>query len=136
MRSAFEILSIPQQTIARVAQAVPGLDTVDSLLLARVEIEARYSPFLRRQESDLKIFLQDESLTLDPHMDYDLIEGLSSEVRERLMVVRPTTFGAAKRMEGMTPASVVSLLKFAKRTNRQHNNDQSLPQKPVYPAST
>ena len=55
----------------------------------------RYSPFLRRQESDLKVFLEDENLTLDPHMNYDLIEGLSSEVRERLMVARPTTFVSA-----------------------------------------
>lgn len=125
IRSAFEILSNTRVTMTNVAQAVPGLNAIDPQLLARVEIEGRYSPFLRRQESDLKVFLEDENLTLDPHMNYELIEGLSSEVRERLIATRPTTFGAAKRMEGMTPASVVSLLRFAKRTNHQQNSHSS-----------
>ena len=80
------------------------------------------------------MFMEDESLLLDPHMDYSTITGLSSEVRERLFTVRPTTMvsnmhvsiygmltalkGAAKRMEGMTPSSVVALLRHAKRTYR------------------
>jgi tRNA uridine 5-carboxymethylaminomethyl modification enzyme len=93
----------------------------------------RYSPFLRRQEADLKAFHEDEDLALDPHMDYSGVAGISSEVKEKLAVIRPTTIvggsnsdqcakyscpfqGAAKRMEGMTPSSVVLLLKHAKRT--------------------
>jgi len=55
------------------------------------EFPGRYSPFLRRQEADLKAFHEDEDLTLDPHMDYSGVAGVSSEVKERLAVVRPTT---------------------------------------------
>lgn len=80
--------------------------------------------------------MDDEALLLDPQMDYASVRGLSSEVRERLYRVRPTTMvrvsnivciflakvesdqGAAKRMEGMTPTSVVCLLRHAKRTHR------------------
>ena len=50
-----------------------------------------YSPHLRRQEADLRVFLEDETLVLDPHMDYRAVPGLSSEVRERLFTVRPTS---------------------------------------------
>ena len=35
--------------------------------------------------------MEDEALALDPHLDYATIEGLSSEVRERLARVRPTS---------------------------------------------
>jgi hypothetical protein len=35
--------------------------------------------------------MEDETLLLDPHMDYSIVTGLSSEVRERLFAVRPTT---------------------------------------------
>jgi tRNA uridine 5-carboxymethylaminomethyl modification enzyme len=89
----------------------------------------RYSAHLRRQEADLRVFMDDETLTLDPHMDYGSIEGLSSEVRERLSHVRPTTMGAAKRMEGMTPTSAVALLRFAKRTHGRTwtNSDKEPP---------
>ena len=52
---------------------------------------AIYSSHLRRQEADLRTFMEDEALALDPHLDYATIEGLSSEVRERLARVRPTS---------------------------------------------
>jgi hypothetical protein len=100
-------------TVDDLVSGVPGLDTIDPRLLSRVAIDGnrppgfslfgiyliffgghlpflgRYSPFLKRQESDLKVFHEDESLTLDREIDYSLIEGLSSEVRERLEKVRP-----------------------------------------------
>lgn len=91
--------------------------------------------YLQRQEADVRAFMDDETLTLDPTLDYGSVEGLSLEVRERLQLIRPTSFvsvvalcatfrvdakraysqGAAKRMEGMTPASLVVLFRYAKR---------------------
>ena len=41
--------------------------------------------------ADLRVFMEDESLILDPQMDYQKVDGLSSEVKERLGKVRPTT---------------------------------------------
>lgn len=55
------------------------------------ESPGRYSPFLRRQEADLKAFHEDEDLVLDPHMDYSGIAGISSEVKEKLAAIQPTT---------------------------------------------
>ena len=56
---------------------------------------AVYSSHLRRQEADLKVFMEDESLALDPQLNYESVEGLSSEVRERLARVRPTSIVSA-----------------------------------------
>ena len=58
-----------------------------------------YSSHLRRQAADLRTFLADEALALDPALDYGAVEGLSAEVRERLRRVRP--------------ASIVSVLQFS-----------------------
>ena len=52
-------------------------------------IAARYEPFLARQEADLKTFMEDESETINPSINYDMIEGLSAEIRERLSQFRP-----------------------------------------------
>ena len=46
---------------------------------------------MARQEADLQEFMKDETLILDPHLDYHTVVGLSSEIRERLQVVRPAT---------------------------------------------
>ena len=51
----------------------------------------RYNSHLRRQEADLRKFMDDENLALDPQIDYNTINGLSSEVKERLFTVRPTS---------------------------------------------
>ncbi|KAG1748096.1 mitochondrial translation optimization protein [Suillus lakei] len=117
MRSAYDMLKIPGMTAADLVRsgAVPGLDLVEPHIRARIDIEASYAPHLQRQLADLALFHADESLQLDPDMDYSKVQGLSEEVRERLQRVRPTTLGAARRMEGMTPTSAIYLLKHARR---------------------
>ncbi|KAF8881583.1 glucose inhibited division protein A-domain-containing protein [Infundibulicybe gibba] len=115
-RSAFEMLRYPGITTSSLKAAVPLLADIDPQVLLRIDIDGQYSAHLFRQEADLRVFMEDESLMLDPQMDYASVPGLSSEVRERLYAVKPTTIGAAKRMEGMTPTSVVYLLRHAKKT--------------------
>jgi len=115
IRSGFDMLANPRVTINDLIPAIPALGAFDPQVLTRVDIDGRYSPFLKRQEADLKAFHEDEDLALDPRLDYSGISGISAEVKEKLAVIRPTTIGAAKRMEGMTPSSVVLLLKHAKR---------------------
>ncbi|KAI9065742.1 glucose-inhibited division protein A subfamily [Trametes sanguinea] len=117
LKSAFDMLRHRNVPIEALKTVIPELKSVHPLILTRVETDAIYSSHLRRQEADLRLFMEDEALQLDPHLDYNTIEGLSSEVKERLFRVRPTSIGAAKRMEGMTPTSMIYLLKHARRTN-------------------
>lgn len=115
-RTAFHMLRYPNITSTDLLQAVPDLSSIPPHILARIDIEGTYCPHLSRQEADVKVFMEDESLLLDPGMEYSNVPGLSSEVMEKLYRVRPSTIGAAKRIEGMTPTSVVYLLKYAKKT--------------------
>ncbi|TFK38386.1 glucose inhibited division protein A-domain-containing protein [Crucibulum laeve] len=117
-RTAFDLLRYPKVNMESMKAVIPELKDLDSIILSRIDIDGQYHPHLIRQEADLRTFMEDESLLLDPQMDYVTIPGLSSEVIERLYKVKPTTIGAAKRMEGMTPTSVICLLKHAKRTWR------------------
>ncbi|KAJ7485075.1 mitochondrial translation optimization protein [Mycena galericulata] len=87
----------------------------------------RYSPFVSRQEADLEEFMKDETLVLDPQIDYHAVTGLSSEIRERLQRIRPATLGAAKRMEGMKPTSIVHLLRHSRRGSPQDGPEQAPP---------
>jgi len=123
MRSAFDMLRHQGVTLESIKAALPEVAAQDPLILDRVAIDGRYNLHLRRQEADLRVFLDDENLTLDPQINYDTVEGLSSEVKERLAKIRPISIGAARRMEGMTPTSIVSLLRFAKSTGRRREAD-------------
>lgn len=69
---------------------------------------------LPSQTHDVNLFLRDENLLISPDIDYSTLPGMSIEVRQRLMDHRPTTLGQAKRLEGVTPASLVSLFKHVR----------------------
>lgn len=50
----------------------------------------RYDNLLRRQQADLAVFASDEGINISPEIDYENIQGLSSEIKERLKKIRPT----------------------------------------------
>jgi tRNA uridine 5-carboxymethylaminomethyl modification enzyme len=68
-----------------------------------------------RQARDIEMFRDDEHVALPADLDYASVSVLSTEEREKLTAVRPTSLGAAARISGVTPASLVALLRHAKR---------------------
>ena len=82
---------------------------------AVIETEARYAGYLDRQAADIRAFRRDEDLALPSDLDYGEITALSNEVRARLQAVRPATIGQAARIPGVTPAAVLTLLRYVKR---------------------
>ncbi|EHH67730.1 tRNA uridine-5-carboxymethylaminomethyl(34) synthesis enzyme MnmG [Gluconobacter morbifer] len=75
-----------------------------------VETEARYGGYLHRQEREIRQLASESAIALPANLDYTAIGGLSSEMRERLAQARPTSFAAAQRVRGVTPAALVALL--------------------------
>ncbi|KAF7363698.1 Mitochondrial translation optimization protein 1 [Mycena sanguinolenta] len=114
-----EMLCYPNVKASDVRAATPALSGVDLRILSRVQVDGVYSIFVSRQEADVRDFMKDETLVLDPNLDYFAVHGLSSEIRERLQRIRPATLGAAKRMEGMTPVSLVLLLQHSSAFQRR-----------------
>ncbi|KIP02614.1 hypothetical protein PHLGIDRAFT_130646 [Phlebiopsis gigantea 11061_1 CR5-6] len=115
LRSAFDLFRAPTLTLAELIPAIPSLADVAPDIWERVRIEGLYHPQLERQDADVQAFLKYEHLTLSPNMDYHQVEGLSFEARERLTKVKPASIGAAQRMEGITPAAMHLLVKYARR---------------------
>jgi tRNA uridine 5-carboxymethylaminomethyl modification enzyme len=60
-----------------------------------------------------------EGKQLAPDLDYDAVAGLSSEVREKLRGVRPTSLGQASRISGMTPAAIAILHVYQEKRQRR-----------------
>ncbi|MDE7540884.1 tRNA uridine-5-carboxymethylaminomethyl(34) synthesis enzyme MnmG [Gluconobacter sphaericus] len=75
-----------------------------------VETEARYGGYLHRQDREIRQLASESAIALPTDLDYTAIGGLSSEMRERFSQARPTSFAAAQRVRGVTPAALVALL--------------------------
>ena len=118
-RSAFMLLSHPDISWDQVATIWPELKEIPSDLTDRLLSDARYSVYMDRQERDIAVFKADEDLNLPETLDYALLSGLSSELTDKLMTVRPATIGHASRIEGMTPAALTLIAAHAKRLQHQ-----------------
>ena len=64
---------------------------MDDSIDEQVEINAHYSGYLPKQESDIKTFKKDEGLIIPTDIDYDSFSGLSNEVKSKLKLIRPKT---------------------------------------------
>ena len=84
----------------------------------QVEVQAKYSGYLKRQSDEIERQHRYEELRLPADIDYALVGGLSNEARQRLCDVRPETLGQAARIPGLTPAAVSLLLVHLKKRDR------------------
>ncbi len=89
---------------------------IDDVVIQQVEIQAKYSGYIDRQETEIARNLSYEKATLPDDIDFAKINGLSNEVIQKLSEYKPHSLGHASRIPGMTPAAI-SLLRihFKKR---------------------
>jgi tRNA uridine 5-carboxymethylaminomethyl modification enzyme len=116
-RSAAELLAYPGVDLRRLAAVWPELGRILPEIAEQLEIDARYSGYLERQRRDIAAFRREEALLLPDDLDYTRIGGLSREICEKLSNARPTSLGAAARISGVTPAALVALLQYVKRSS-------------------
>ena len=113
-RTALELLEHPDIKLARLAAIWPELAPLRADVAEQLAIEARYGVYLRRQAADIAAFRREETLALPAGLDFAAMSGLTTELRQALGRVRPTTLGAAARIPGMTPAALTLLYRHAK----------------------
>ncbi len=114
-RTAFTLLSYPDVDLSRLMGIWPELGAIAPDIREQVETDARYAVYVERQQADIAVLRRDEALDLPDGLDYGTIPGLSNELKQRLMRLRPSTIGQAGRMEGMTPAALALLATRARR---------------------
>lgn len=117
-RSAFDILGYRTVTWENLVALWPELGTLEPAVAEQVQIDAQYAGYIERQESDVAAYRRDEALEIPAELDYGTISGLSNEVREKLTRVAPRTIGQAARIDGVTPAAVILLLRHVRRLAR------------------
>lgn len=90
------------------------IKNIDDKIYEQVEIDAKYSGYLKREYEDIEVFKRDENMKIREDIDYEKIGGLSAEMVQRFSKVKPKTIGEASRITGVTPAAVTALLGYIK----------------------
>ena len=114
-----ELLRRPGVTYASLTSLpVAGPAVADPAVAEQVEIQAKYSGYIARQQDEIARTRRHEDTRLPEDLDYAEVSGLSSEVRQKLAAQRPATLGQAARIPGVTPAAVSLLLVHLKKRGR------------------
>jgi tRNA uridine 5-carboxymethylaminomethyl modification enzyme len=118
---ALDLLRRPQleyddlQQVAADAAAWRDDESLAEQVKLQVDVQAKYSGYLKRQHEEIERQRRHEELRLPRDIDYAEVGGLSNEVRECLREVRPETLGQAARIPGLTPAALSLLLVHLKK---------------------
>lgn len=114
-KNALAALKMPEITIDVLKETVEGLSDFDEPTLYQVELDVKYAGYIDRQQRQVDRFERLEAMEIDPRFDYDTVEGLSSEGREKLKVVRPFSVGQASRIGGVRNSDVAILIVHLRR---------------------
>ena len=114
-RDVGALLAYPSISFEDLARIWPQIGEWSAAVREQIEIDASYAGYLDRQAADAAAFRRDEDLRLPADLDYASVGGLSNEVRDKLMAVKPLTLGQAGRIEGVTPGALTALLAHVRR---------------------
>ncbi|XP_077407050.1 5-taurinomethyluridine-[tRNA] synthase subunit MTO1, mitochondrial isoform X2 [Vanacampus margaritifer] len=125
--TGLEMLQYNDATFEMLASIFPECLSPFIEFSQRLKIEAVYRPHCILQRKEIERIQKEESMSLPQDLDYlSLPVSLSQEVREILDRIRPSTLGAATRLQGITPAAIVHLLNYVrhsgKKEKRTHRN--------------
>lgn len=117
-RSAWELFRFNGISLSRLTTAFPDLlpysfKDIPSRISLKIDVQAKYDPYLTKQKQYIRAFQADEGLKLPPCFDYSSIPSLSSECKILLSSIQPTTLGQARRIQGITPAAIFELYRLA-----------------------
>jgi tRNA uridine 5-carboxymethylaminomethyl modification enzyme len=114
-RSSNEILTQKGVNMSKIRKIWSDIPFFSKEIDEQVEINAHYRGYLKKQKADILAFKRDENLIIPDKINYDLLSGLSNEVKAKFKEIKPKTMGQALRIDGITPAAVYILLSHVKR---------------------
>ena len=120
LRSSNEILTQKGVDMKKIREIWSEIPFFNKEIDEQIEINAHYRGYLKKQKSDILAFKRDENLIIPDKVNYDILSGLSNEVKAKFKEIRPKTMGQALRIDGITPAAVYILLSHVKRKSIKH----------------
>ena len=119
--SALDALKRPEVSYEDVCSSL-GIKPAESEIALDVTTSEKYSGYIERQKREIQKVKRNENAKIPEEINFDDIEGLSNESKQKLNLVRPKTLAHAQRIPGLTPAAISLLLVHIKKKNTQEIN--------------
>ncbi|WP_237132564.1 tRNA uridine-5-carboxymethylaminomethyl(34) synthesis enzyme MnmG [Pseudohongiella sp. O18] len=117
--SLSDLLARPDVTYRGLADVLvetsAAMPDLDPHVAEQVEIQLKYQGYINRQQGEIEKLKRQENTPLPADLDYQRMDGLSNELKQKLLAARPESIARAARIPGMTPAAVSLLLIHLKK---------------------
>ena len=117
-RSPRDILSSGTHHIKDLYDIWPNLKKIPKDLHLQIETDCIYNVYLKRQKEDIKMYRQENKTKIPINFDFNLIKGLSNEIKDVLNQNKPSTVAQASKLPGFTPTATLLLLRHLKRKKK------------------
>ncbi len=114
-RNALDALKSPEVTMDELAEGIPEINLYPKSIRLALELKVKYDGYIRRQDRQVDRFSKLEGIRIPEDFDYDSVEGISSEAREKLKAVRPVSVGQASRINGVRTSDMTVLLVYLRK---------------------
>ncbi|WP_020611850.1 tRNA uridine-5-carboxymethylaminomethyl(34) synthesis enzyme MnmG [Sediminispirochaeta bajacaliforniensis] len=110
-----DLLKVPEVSIDMLVPLQPELEAFPDKWLRRAALDIRYEGYIRRQDEQVERFQRMEGLKIPADFNWNTIEGISNESREKLKQIRPLSVGQASRISGVRSSDIAVLMVMLRR---------------------
>ena len=109
-RTLMQVLAFPNVSYKDLFRLEPKLIKIDEETLKQIQKDATYVNYLDRQRKDIDTIKKDERVLIPMDLDYNSIQGLSTELKVKLSRTRPKNMLQASNIDGITPAALMLVM--------------------------
>ena len=120
--SLAELMCRPELSYEILAEIDPDRKELPADVIEQVEIEIKYEGYIERQLRQVEQFKKMEKKKIPSEINYDNIESLRLEARQKLKALKPVSVGQASRISGVSPADISVLVVYLEQWKYHHLN--------------
>lgn len=109
-RTLMQVLAFPNVSYKDLFKLEPKLIKIEEETLKQIQKDATYVNYLDRQRKDIDTIKKDERVLIPMNLDYNSIQGLSTELKLKLSRARPKNMLQASNIDGITPAALMLVM--------------------------
>ncbi|WP_026389307.1 tRNA uridine-5-carboxymethylaminomethyl(34) synthesis enzyme MnmG [[Acholeplasma] multilocale] len=119
--SAYEIIKIPTVDVNEMIPFIPSMQNMRVNQIQSITINIRFEGYVKKERQQVEKQIKLEKKQIPSDIDYNNVENLATEARQKLIKVRPLNIGQASRITGVNPADIQMLLFYLKSKYANQN---------------
>lgn len=116
-----ELVRRPEVRLTNLLNAIGAEKPISRDALLSTELEIKYAGYFDRERVQAERLRQMGDFRLDPNLDYESMQSLSFEARQKLSTVQPRTLGQASQIPGVSPSDLQNLVIEVERKKSDHS---------------